>query len=100
MRHLEASGRHLGAGVVLGGIWEPNVFKHLCLSAKVARGTISRRRHELDLHVDRKFTATLSERGPPAEAREAPPSPKSIRQNPYSVNTVWGEMPYFWVHVF
>ena len=102
-RQLGASGRHLG-GIWghLGGIWElgwpweasgSQMCSNTCvLSAKVARPGIWCTRHELDLHVDRKFTATLSERGTRAEPNIIPPSPKRIRQNPYSVNTVWGKM--------
>ena len=68
-RHLEVFGRHLrviwGRSMRPGGILEPerHLGGQMCsntvvLSAKVARPTISRTRHELDLHVDGKFTAT------------------------------------------
>ena len=58
----EASGRALGGTWEVQATWEASGSrlrsKACVLSAKVSRQSVSRRCHELDLHVDGKFTAT------------------------------------------
>ena len=90
--HLEASGRHLrGTSGVYGpgGILEPErqlgakcVQKHCVVQCWRSQGTVSLAFWSLDLHVDRKFTATYAARSA-GEADDHPTHPLQNRQDPY-----------------
>ena len=88
-RHLggswEAPGRHPGHQEqprAREAAWRQSVPKSLRFTVFEKKATVSRRRHELDLHVDGKFTATWRGRGPGADPADTPLATKTIRQNP------------------
>ena len=91
--HLEASGRHLkgtsGGSMGPGGILEPErqlggkvCQNHCVLQCLRSQGTVSLAFWSLDLHVDRKFTATYAARSA-GEADDHPTHPLQNRQDPY-----------------
>ena len=112
-RHLKASGKHLGdLWEASGETWEapggspgppwlqrrPGLKlcqTHRVLLSKVARATILAESGEGDMHDLRSLRTKVGGRRPGTAATEASPALKTIRQNPYSVNTVWGKNKSF-----
>ena len=98
----EAYGRHLGCiwgtsggSMGFGGhpgareaSWRQNAPNSLRFTAFEKKGTVSRRRHELDLHVDQKFTATYADRSR-ARLSILPLTPYRTARTPTD-ESVWG----------
>ena len=80
---LQGHGRCLGAKMMQD---------HCVLLSKVARPTILAESGEGDPHDLRSLHTKVAGRRGRADPAQTPPSSKTIRQKPYSVNTAWGNI--------
>ena len=66
------------------------MLKTLCLSVVNGKITLLAESGEGDPHRLPRLRTKVGGRRPRADPTLTPPSSKTMRQNPYSVNAVWG----------
>ena len=98
--HPEAPRRHPRGTQEVRGFWDAKTtIRHERGMKKVPRPTVSRAQERPDPHQVRSLSAKVSGHRRRADPPKGSLPPKKVRQNPFSVNTVWGIYIYIYRYI-